>query len=65
VPVRDHAQLVELARVAEHVDRHNRARALGDRRFDGAGVEVECPRVDVGEDRHGALEHEAVGRRHE
>ena len=56
----DRAQLVELARVAEHVDGDDRARPLGDRGLDRRGVEVERARVDVGEDRRRALEDEAV-----
>src|SRR5207248_2004310 len=61
----ERAQLVELAGVAEHVDRDDGLRPLRDRRLDGGRVEVQRPRIDVGKDRRRALEDEAVGRRHE
>ncbi len=65
VPVADRPDLVELARVAEHVDCHDRLRALGDRRLEGRRVEVQRARVDVGEDRRRPLDDEAVRRGHE
>ena len=65
VAVGDRAQLVELTRIAEHVDRHDRARALRDRRLHRARVEVERDGINVGEDRIRAFEDEAVRRSHE
>ena len=62
VPVADRPDLVELARVAEHVDCHDRLRALGDRRLERGRIEVQRARVDIGEDRRRALEDEAVRR---
>ena len=62
VPFADRAQLVELARVAEHVDGHDRLRPRGDRRVDRGRVEVQRRRVDVREHRRRALEDEAVRR---
>ena len=63
--VRDPAQLVELAGVAEDVDGDDPSRPLGDRRLDGRGVQVERAQVDVGEDGRRALEDEAVRARDE
>src|SRR5262249_12145301 len=51
VPVADRLQLVELARVAVDVHGDDRPRSGRDRRLYGGGLEVERPRVDVGEDR--------------
>src|SRR6266550_836967 len=65
VPLADRADLVELARVPEHVDRDDRLRPLGDRSLDRCRVEIQRPPVDVREHRRGALEDEAVRRRHE
>ena len=62
VLVADRAQLVELAWVAEDVDRDDRLRALGDRRLDGRRIEVERVRIDVGEDRRRAFVDRAVRR---
>ena len=52
-PVRigDRAKLVELARVAEDVDREDRLRARGHGRLYRGWVDVERLRVDVGEHR--------------
>src|SRR5262249_48041904 len=55
----------ELARVAEHVDGDDRARAFGDRGLDRGRIHVQGDGVDVGEDRRRALEDEAVRRRDE
>ena len=49
-------------RVAEDVDRQDARGALADRRRGGRRVEVEGHRVDVAEDRPGALVEQAVGR---
>ena len=56
------AQRVELAGIAEDVDRDDPLRPLGDRGLDGGRVEVHRPLVDVGEDRRRPLVDEAVGR---
>ena len=60
MPVGDSAQLVELARVAEHVDRDDRLRALGDRGLDGTRIHVQRAGIDVCENGRPALENEAV-----
>src|SRR3954453_13100052 len=65
MPLADRSDLVELARVAEHVDRDDRLRALGDRRFDGSRIEVPVAWIDVREDRSRTLEDEAVRARGE
>ena len=65
VPLADRADLVELARVAEHVDRDDRLRPLGDRRLERGRVDVERARIDVHEHGGRSLEDEAVGRGHE
>ena len=65
VPVGDRAQLIELARVAEHVDDDDALRPLGDRGLDRGGIEVQRPRIDVREHGPAALEDEAVRRRDE
>src|SRR5918992_76712 len=65
VPLRDRAQLVELARVAEDVDRDDRLRARRDRRLDGRRIHVQRARIDVRENGDAALEDEAVRRRRE
>jgi hypothetical protein len=58
----DALQLVELGRVAEHVDGHDCLCARGDGRLDGGRVNVERRRIDIGKDRAGSLEDEAIGR---
>src|SRR6266550_255407 len=60
VALADGADLVQLARVTEHIHRDDRLRPLGDRCLQDSGVEIQRPRIDVGEDRRGALEDEAV-----
>ena len=65
VPRGELAQRVELARIAEDVDRDDRLRPLRDRRLHGRGIEVQRRRVDVREDRRRALVDEAVRRRGE
>src|SRR5262245_178307 len=65
VPLRDRAQLVELARVAEHVDDDDPLCALRDRRLDRIRIEVQRPRVDIREDWDTSLDDEAVRRRDE
>ena len=56
------AQRVQLARVAEDVDRDDRLRLVRDRSLDGGGIEVHRPLVHVREDGHRAFVDEAVGR---
>src|SRR3712207_3309096 len=51
--------------VAEDVHRQQRRRARRDGGGRRAGIEVQRDRVDVGEDRRGALEEDAVRARHE
>ena len=51
--------------VAEDVDGQQPGGALADRALGRHGVDVEGARVDVAEDRPGALVEQAVGRRHE
>src|SRR4051794_1637995 len=55
-------QLRHRRRVAEDVDRQEAGGALAERRRGGRRVEVERLRVDVAEDRPGALVEQAVGR---
>jgi hypothetical protein len=55
----------QVGRVAEDVDRQQRRRALGHRRGRGLRIEVQRPRVDVGEHRPCALEEHHVGAGHE
>ena len=55
-------QLRHRRRVAEDVDRQDAGGALADGRRGGLGVEVERLRIDVAEDRPGALVEQAVGR---
>src|SRR6266545_2830851 len=61
----DCPQLVELARISEHVHSDDRARALRDRRLDGTRIHVQRHGIDVGEDGSCALENEAVRGSHE
>ena len=65
VPFAELDQRVELARVAEDVDRDDRLRPLGDRRLDRGRVEVVRARVDVREHRRRALVDRAVRGRDE
>ncbi len=65
VPLGNRAQLVELAGIAEHVDRDDALRPFRDRGLDRGGIEVQRLRVDVGEHRPPALEDEAVRSGHE
>ena len=48
-------ELVELARIAEHVDGHDRLRRVGDRRLHRGRIEIQRARIDVGEDGRRAL----------
>ena len=61
----ERAQLVELAGIAVDVDGDDRPRAVGDRRLDRCGIEVERTPVDVREDGRRALVDRAVRRRDE
>ena len=58
----DRLELRHRRRVAEDVDRQDPGGALADRGRGGRRVEVEGHRVDVAEDRPGALVEQAVGR---
>ena len=65
VLARDRAQLVELARIAEDVDRDDRLRPRGHCGLDRGRIHVQRLRVDVREHRHGTLVDEAVRARRE
>src|SRR5439155_6234031 len=65
VAVADRPQLVQLARVAEDVDGHDRLRSLRDGCLSGARVEVQRPWIDVGEHRGRTRVDGAVRRRGE
>src|SRR5438270_8774255 len=65
VPLRDRPELVELARVAVDVDRHDRLRPRRYCRLDRPRIHVQRARVDVGEYRNATLVDEAVRTRGE
>ena len=65
VPRGDGVELLDPARQAEDVHRHDGPGARGDRRLDGRGIEVEGRGVDVREDGLRPLVERAVGRRDE
>ena len=61
VPLAELPQLVELARIAEDVDRDDRPRAVRDRSLDRGRVEIQRALVDVREHGRRAFVDEAVG----
>ena len=65
VTVGDRLELVQLTRVAEHVDRDDRSSLLGDCRLDRSRVQVQRRRIDVREHGSRTFEDEAVRRRDE
>ena len=60
VPLAELAQRLELARVAEDVDRDDRAGPRRDRGFHRGRVEIERVRIDIGEDGRRALVDKAI-----
>jgi hypothetical protein len=60
VTVGDGAKLVELAGIAEHVDRDDATGAFGHRGFDSGRIHIQGHRIDVGEHGSGPFDDETV-----
>ena len=58
----DRQDRVHVGHVAAQVDGHDGRGPVGDRRLDLAGIDLECLRVGVDEDRQGVLEQHRVDR---